>query len=254
VAEPAGQVRTVFGRRTVEEYLKTEPAGNLVLLTLSASNKGATNEALGQLARQKGVPVRLIDSIEFELNASAWPHNQGVLLQVRKAGGSPDPIEAHLASLAEKNRKRDCVLCLDHLEDPANLGSILRSCAFFGVKLVVIPKDRSAAVTPAVEKISAGALTHVRIVEAVNLVRILELLKEKGYWVVGTSLAAKAVPVRGFDWPERTVLVTGNEHKGLSRLVEERCDFLVKIAGSGGLQSLNAAVATAITLDRFYNR
>ena len=252
--DPSGE-KTVVGRRTVEEYLRNAPAANLVCLYLSRANQPGINSSLEKIARDKGVDVRLLDDPEFQSRAAAWPRSQGVFLQVRKpAAASGDALEDHIASLANANVKRDCVLVLDHLEDPANLGSVLRTSAFYGVKIVVIPKDRSAAVTPAVEKISSGALSRIRVVEAVNLVRVMEQLKEKGYWVVGSSLSEKSRPLAGFNWPEKTVLVTGNEHKGLSRLVEERCDFLVKIAGKGGLQSLNAAVATAVILDRFFNR
>jgi len=254
VAETAGQVRTVFGRRTVEEYLRNESAENLVRLFLAKSNTGDINAVLEKAGRDQGVPVQYLDDAEFRSRSASFPHNQGVLLQVRKRTESADSLESHLSEIERNNQKHDCILCLDHLEDPNNLGSILRTCAFFGVKIVVIPKDRSVTVTPAVEKVAAGALTRVKVVETVNLVRTIEQLKEKGYWVVGSSLSEKSRPAKGFDWPEKTVLVTGNEHKGLSRLVEEKCDFLVKIAGQGGLQSLNAAVATAILLDRLTNK
>jgi 23S rRNA (guanosine2251-2'-O)-methyltransferase len=241
-------IKTLCGRRTVEEYLRNEDRSRLVKLFLSKANRPDANKSLIDLASAKGVPFALLDAESFRKRAGDIEHSQGVLLTVEKRSLDEDAFLDHITQSSPR-----LVLLLDHLEDPANLGSILRTCGFYGCDTVVVPQDRSVSVTPAVEKIASGALSTVGLYEVVNLNRILDKLKEEhGYWAVATVMSDNAEDLHSFDFPKKTVLAVGNEHQGLSALTDKKCDFRVRIRPGGAVGSLNAAVATAIFLDRFY--
>ncbi len=138
-------------------------------------------------------------------------------------------------------------LALDQIVDPHNLGALLRTALCAGVEAVLVPKDRSAPPTPAVSKISAGALEHIRLVQVTNLVRALEMLKGRGLWVVGLDQSAVDSLFRA-DFNLNLVLVVGGEGRGMRPLVRRACDLLVSIPQVGPLDSLNASVAAGIAL------
>ncbi|MGE5257656.1 MAG: 23S rRNA (guanosine(2251)-2'-O)-methyltransferase RlmB [Hyphomicrobiales bacterium] len=139
------------------------------------------------------------------------------------------------------------VLALDQIMDPHNLGALLRTALCAGVEAVLVPKDRSAPPTPAVSKISAGALEHIRLIQVTNLARALELLKTRGLWVVGLDRSAADSLFSG-DFSLNLVLVIGGEGRGMRPLVRRTCDLLVSIPQMGPLDSLNASVAAGIAL------
>ncbi|MDR2459919.1 MAG: 23S rRNA (guanosine(2251)-2'-O)-methyltransferase RlmB, partial [Deltaproteobacteria bacterium] len=134
------------------------------------------------------------------------------------------------------------LLALDHIEDPRNLGALLRSAWGFGVKGVIIPKDRSALLGPTAMKTSAGGAEHVPLVRVVNLASSLEILKEKGFWTVAAESKASE-DLYSFSFPQRTVLILGSEGKGLRRLISEKADYKVSIPLAKGADSLNVATA-----------
>lgn len=138
-------------------------------------------------------------------------------------------------------------LALDQIVDPHNLGAVLRTALCAGVEAVLVPKDRSAPPTPAVSKISAGALEHIRLVQVTNLVRALEMLKTRGLWVLGLDRSA-AGSLFSADFCLDLVLVVGGEGRGMRPLVRRTCDLLVSIPQVGPLDSLNASVAAGIAL------
>ncbi|MNM90906.1 putative TrmH family tRNA/rRNA methyltransferase [compost metagenome] len=141
------------------------------------------------------------------------------------------------------------MLILDEIEDPHNLGSILRTAECTGVHGVIIPKRRSAAVTATVSKTSAGAVEYVPVARVTNLVQTIEQLKQSGVWVVGTDVEAKEEMYQGgniFTGP--VAIVIGNENKGMGRLVRETCDILLKLPMNGRLNSLNASVAAGVVM------
>lgn len=140
------------------------------------------------------------------------------------------------------------VLALDHIEDPHNLGALVRNAECAGAQAVVIPERRGAGVTAAARRAAAGATSHLPIARVPNLVRALEDLKEDGHWVVGLAPLPTAVPYTSADYLGKCTLVVGSEGKGLSRLVAERCDRLVRIPVLGRVASLNAASAGAVVL------
>lgn len=184
--------------------------------------------------------------------------------EFRKAGGTPPELESsqgifaevgeieavpHLEMLRAAKEKEEfpLVIYLDSVTDPQNLGSILRSAAFFGVSGLVLTESRSSPLTPAAIKISSGGFIHVPISRVPNLVRAMEEAKEEGFWIVGLSEHAKEeFGTARLDSP--IGLVIGNEESGVRQLTEKTCDFMVNLPGHGALISLNAATAAAVSL------
>ena len=140
------------------------------------------------------------------------------------------------------------VVILDHLEDPQNVGSILRTACAVGATGVIIPEDRASGVTPAAVRASAGGAEHVNVAHVVNIVRAIEDLKEAGAWMTGLDKCYGARDYTTVDFKGRVVLVVGAEGKGLSRLVREKCDFIAQLPMPGGFESLNAGVAAAVAM------
>lgn len=196
-----------------------------------------------QLARARGLRVERVGRDRLDKMATGGVH-QGVVLRV----GEFAYVDIEdVAEAATRAGPKGLVLVLDGLEDPHNLGALVRSAHGFGCQGVVIPKDRAAQVTPAVIKASAGALAHVPVARVTNLVRSIERLKEAGLWVVGADLSGDKFPDE-VDLKGPTALVLGNEGQGLRRLTLEQCDFRVRIPMVSGLESLNASVAGGILL------
>ncbi len=165
--------------------------------------------------------------------------NQGIILDI------PDYKYMELNDFL--NTEDDFVVLLDHLEDPHNLGAIIRTCEAAGVKSIILPRDRQVQVNATVMKTSVGTLDNVNLVSVSNLVNTIERLKEAGYWVVGTALE-NSVDYREIDYSGKIALVIGNEGKGISELVAKKCDFLAKIPMYGETNSLNASVAAGIMI------
>lgn len=145
------------------------------------------------------------------------------------------------------------LLLLDTIQDPHNLGAILRTAECAGVDGVIITTNQSAPINETVEKISAGAVSHLRICKVQNLVHTIDELKKDGYWIVGTSLNGEKF-YNELDYKMPTALVVGNEEKGIRKLVAEHCDFLVKIPMKGKIDSLNVSVATGVLLFEIINQ
>lgn len=169
-------------------------------------------------------------------------HHQGVALQMREY-----PYLALESLMARPPEEREPLVILDCIQDPQNLGALIRSACFLGARGVIIPRDRSAQVTATVVKIAAGATAYLPVVRVNNLVRALEHLKEHGLWIFGLDVqGGKTIYEADLSVP--LGLVIGNEQKGLRPLVAKACDLLVRIPEHGPLQSLNAATSGAIAL------
>ena len=166
--------------------------------------------------------------------------HQGILLYVS------DYKYSSLDDLINKEDNSFLVL-LDHLEDPHNLGAIIRTCEAAGVDGIVLPKDRQVQVNSTVYKTSVGTLDNVKIASVTNLVNAINKLKEAGYWIVGTALD-NSVDYREIDYSGKIALVIGNEGSGISNIVEKNCDFIAKIPMYGKTNSLNASVAAGIMI------
>ena len=140
----------------------------------------------------------------------------------------------------------DIVVILDHLEDPHNLGAIIRTCEASGIKDIILPKDRSVQVNSTVMKTSAGCLDRVNLYQVTNLVQTITYLKKQGFWIIGTDMAG--TDYKTIDYRGEIAIIIGNEGNGMSRLVKESCDFIASIPMYGTVNSLNASVAAGIIL------
>ena len=170
--------------------------------------------------------------------------HQGV---VASASSLPDYGEADLLSLLESCKKPALILILDGVTDPHNLGACLRSADATGVDFVMIPKDKSASITPVVSKVASGAAEFVPLVRVTNLVRAMELLKEQGVWIYGSAGEAGS-SLYQLDCTGSIAIVMGAEGEGLRRLTREHCDGLFSLPMLGSVDSLNVSVATGISL------
>jgi 23S rRNA (guanosine2251-2'-O)-methyltransferase len=196
-----------------------------------------------RLARELGVPVQQVDRRKLDAVARSQSH-QGVIAQASpKAYVDIDEILA----AAAQSPSLPLLVLLDDLEDPQNLGAILRSADAAGAHGVVIPKRHGVPLTAAVARASAGAVEYVPVARVGNLVQTIEYLKGKGIWVAGATMEASK-PHYEEDFFRPLALVIGGEGKGLSRLVQEKCDFLVRIPMLGRINSLNAAVSASVLL------
>jgi len=240
----SGRGEWIFGRRPVIEVFE---ARRRQLHELVVADEGRESPDLAQAraaASRAGVPVRKMSRRDLDLLTQGG-HHQGLAV---RTGGFPYSCVEEVAAIVEK-RKDALALILDHLEDPQNLGSLLRTADAAGVHAVVIPEDRAVAVTPAVVRASAGASEHMLVAKAVNLVRALERLKQAGLWTVGLDLDGDDVrPYTAIDFKGRIGIVVGSEGHGLKRLTREHCDFIARLPMAGRVASLNAAVAGAVCL------
>ncbi|MFD3261737.1 23S rRNA (guanosine(2251)-2'-O)-methyltransferase RlmB [Paenibacillus lentus] len=196
-------------------------------------------------AKKHGVIVQFVDKRKLDQMAPGLQH-QGVVAQV--APYAYVEIE-DLLQKAEERGEPPFLLILDEIEDPHNLGSILRTAECTGVHGVIIPKRRSASITATVSKTSAGAVEYVPVARVTNLAQTMELLKESGVWIVGTDVdAQQEMYAAGQVLTGAVAIVIGNENKGMGRLVREKCDVLLKLPMAGRLNSLNASVAAGVMM------
>jgi 23S rRNA (guanosine2251-2'-O)-methyltransferase len=235
----------LYGRQPVLEALR---AGRRQLNCLLIAGTARSSPDMGRLladAKRAGVPVRQVDRGRLDALSERGNH-QGVV-----AEAAPYPyveFDAFRGDSSSKPARVPLVLFLDHLQDPQNLGSILRTADAAGATGVVLPADRAAHVTPATVRASAGAAEHVRVAIVTNLVRAMQEVKDDGLWLAGldSGPGASLLSEARLDGP--LGLVVGSEGVGLSRLVRESCDFLVRLPMYGSVNSLNVGVATAIAL------
>ncbi|HVF57150.1 MAG TPA: 23S rRNA (guanosine(2251)-2'-O)-methyltransferase RlmB [Pyrinomonadaceae bacterium] len=201
---------------------------------------------LFELARAAGIPVRRAPRTELQRMAAGANH-QGVVASIAAAHYADtdellDAIAARVGSDAPP-----LALVLDGVEDPRNLGAIIRTAECAGAHGVFVPERRAAGLTETVAKAAAGALEYVPVARAANVVRLVEELKRRGVWVIGTAADAK-LSYTEWDWTQPSALVVGGEGEGLRRLVRERCDALVSIPLLGRIESLNVSVAAGVVL------
>jgi 23S rRNA (guanosine2251-2'-O)-methyltransferase len=237
-------VEKIFGKHSVRAVYLTRPQS--VRRMLLAGKESYHREFI-ELARESGIEPELVPWPEFRREGEVTDDDkhQGIVIFT-------DPrvllTEADLNQLADAR----VVLALDQISDPQNLGTILRSAAFFGVDAVLILKNRSAELTPLVARVAVGGAEFVKVFRVTNLARSLEILKEHGFWIYGLDeRGEKSLAETDFD--EKTVLVVGAEGEGLRHRTKQICDVLVSIRGGRpGLESLNAGVATAVALGEVF--
>ena len=186
-----------------------------------------------ELLKKIKAPIIYVD--KKRLDSMVDGVHQGIVLKVA------DYEYKDISELAN-----DIVVILDHLEDPHNLGAIIRTCEAAGVKDIILPKDRSVQVNSTVMKTSAGCLDRVNLYQVTNLVQTINYLKKQGFWIIGTDM--EGTDYKKLDYQGKIAIIIGNEGNGMSRLVKESCDFIASIPMYGTVNSLNASVAAGIIL------
>lgn len=231
----------IIGRNPVLEALKSGRTINKVML--AKGDRDTHLSYIAALAKERGIVVQEVDSRKID-KFSGIHSSQGVAAFV----ASVDYVETEdILAKAEEKNEPPFIVILDSVTDPQNLGSIIRTCDAAGVHGLIIPKRRSASVTPAVSKASAGAVEYVPVARVVNLVQTIKMLKEKGIWIAGAE-ANQGRLYYECDLKGPLAIVIGSEGEGMGRLVRENCDFIAKIPMMGNISSLNAGVAAAVLL------
>jgi len=237
----------LYGVHPVEEALRSgsRPVGALYL---AEGARGGRLREIEELARTRGLKVRRVDVRTLDRMVGGAVH-QGVVVE---ADARPTlDFDEVLAEIADRDEA--LLVVLDGVQDPHNLGAVVRNAALTGAAAVLIPKDRSAGVTPVVEKVAAGGLEHVKVVRAGNIAQALRRLKEEGFWIYGAAGDADAEDLYRVDFATRAVLVLGEEHEGLRRLTRELCDRIIRIPSTGVIDSFNLGTASGIILARMYS-
>lgn len=232
-----------YGVHSVETLLELEPERVLTLFTLKGRDDARLQRIL-QLAEPFGVSVQQTSRDRLEKMAGL-PYHQGVVAMVRAL---PTLHEQDLDQLLSEQPDA-LLLALDQITDPHNLGACIRTAAAMGVQAVIVPRDKSASLTPTARKIAAGGAEKVKFIQVTNLAKTLAHVKEQfGYKVVGTLLDDQAISIQQCDFTGKMVVVMGAEDTGIRPIVQAQCDEKVFIPMSGALQSLNVSVATGMAL------
>ncbi|WP_026486990.1 23S rRNA (guanosine(2251)-2'-O)-methyltransferase RlmB [Caldanaerobius polysaccharolyticus] len=230
----------IAGKNAVMEALKADE--NIDKLYVANGIGGHFIEEILALARDKGIPVQRVN--KKKLDDICPGKHQGI---VAKAPPYKYKSVEDILKEARDKGEEPFVIVLDSIQDPQNLGSVLRTADACGVHGVIIPKNRAVGITPAVVKASAGAIEYVPVAKVTNIARTLNELKQAGLWIIGADMNGP-VDYCDADLKGPIGLVVGSEGMGMRRLVKESCDVLVKIPMVGSINSLNASVAAAILM------
>lgn len=234
----------LYGRNAVREALLAGRRKLRRLLIAEGVREGGPITEIEELAAASEIEIVYGDRRDLDDMVDGANH-QGVALE---AGPYPFvELEAMLA-LAQERNEQPLLLLLDHLQDPQNIGTLLRTAEVVGAHGIFMPDRRSATITPAVVNASAGAVEHLLIAQVTNLAQTIEELKSQNIWVAGLEEDPRAQPIDQTDLNMPLALVVGAEGPGLARLTRERCDLLVSLPMAGRIASLNAATAGSIAL------
>jgi 23S rRNA (guanosine2251-2'-O)-methyltransferase len=233
-------MQTIIGRKPVLEAINSGEEIDQVYLLYG--QKGGIVDVIRIAAKKRGIKINQIPLEKFK-DITDHPNAQGVaaLKLTQKFYSVSDIIQA------SKKNKYPLILILDSIQDPHNVGAIIRTAECSGVDGIIITKHNSAPVNSTVVKTSAGATEHVKIAQVNNLINAFDELKENGFWIVGSSLE-NSKNYTEIDYKMPAAVVVGNEEKGIRRLTAEKCDFLVRIPMKGNIQALNVSVAAGILL------
>jgi 23S rRNA (guanosine2251-2'-O)-methyltransferase len=233
----------LYGRNAVHEALLAGRRRCLNITVAEGVQEKGTAEQILALAAQQNIPLKRIQ--RSQLDSLGAVNHQGVAGQFESY---PYVDWQAMLELSRKQEESPFLLLLDSLQDPQNLGSLLRTAEVVGVHGIVIPRHRAAEITPAVSNASAGAVEHLLIAQVTNLVRTMEEMKQEGIWIAGVESLPEAQDYRSADLNMPLALVIGSEGHGLGHLVRQRCDLWIKLPMRGRIHSLNAAVAGSIVL------
>ena len=230
----------IFGKNEVSAYLKLgSPVKNLFLM------KNGRFDDIESLAKKNNIRIQRVD--KHVLDRKTNGRHQGVIAEI-------DEFKTYSVQEIVSSAQNDLIVMCDQIEDPHNLGAILRTCDATGVDGVIIGKHRSVGLTPTVAKVSTGAIHTVKVAQVTNLSQTITELKEKGYWIVAAENGVDAIEYTDLAVDMPIVLVLGSEGKGISRIVKENSDILVTIPMSGSVNSLNVSVAAGVLLYGIVNR
>ncbi len=219
----------VFGKNVAKEVIDSKKEIKKVYLSNNFDDDKLIKYFEDNNIKISRMDKRILDQ-KFKGN------NQGIALE----------IEDYKYSNIDEVLNTNFLVMLDHLEDPHNFGAIIRTCEAAGVDAIIIPKKRSVEITSTVMKVSAGALNNIKIVEVSSLPQTIEKLKKYGFWFYGTDMDGSNYTDISYD--PKTCLVIGAEGNGISKLVSEKCDYIISIPMTGKINSLNASVAAGITI------
>ena len=213
-------------------------------IAIAKGRQDSRVEEIVQLARKQGVPVRFEERGQLDRMANTRDHQGVVALAAARPAATLEDI---LAEANKSSGQMGLIVLLDGVEDPHNLGAIVRTSLAAGAHGVVIPERRAAGLTDTVARASAGALAHLPVAKVTNLVRTMEELKEAGYWLVGLDEQGEKNYTE-VDYTTPTGIVLGSEGQGLHELTRKRCDFVVSLPTTGPVKSLNVSVAAGVVL------
>ncbi len=230
----------IAGRNCVKEALNSGRALESILI--AKGSKGGASAALVALAKDKGIPVKEVDSKKLDYLCGGAVHQGIAAMAAVKEYATVDDIFA----TANKRNEQPFIIVLDEIEDPHNLGAIIRTAECTGAHGVIIPKRRSAGLSYTVGKASAGAVEYVNVARVTNIPNTIDQLKERGVWVFGADMNGE--DSSKIDLKGAVALVIGNEGKGIGKLVRSKCDGILSLPMKGQINSLNASVAAGVLM------
>lgn len=232
----------IYGINPVLMAIKANKVKKIIL------NENFSNQSVLQSIKKANIATEFVRKERID-SLSLTTKNQGILALVEEY--KTKDLNVFLNELKDKNSS--IIVMLDNLQDPHNLGAILRICDAFNVDGIIYKKNNQVKITPSVVKVSTGSINFVDCIEVSNLNNSIDILKKEGYWIYSTDMSAK-VNYFDVDYANKTCLVIGSEGFGISRLVKEKSDFIIKIPMSGHVNSLNASNACAIVVSDIYRK
>ncbi|MBE2279441.1 MAG: 23S rRNA (guanosine(2251)-2'-O)-methyltransferase RlmB [Ignavibacteriaceae bacterium] len=229
----------IGGRKPAIEYL--ESGKSVIRVLVQEGIKDNFISKITAIANKRGIPVKFLPKLKLDLLKKS-EISQGVILEV--PGFEFTGIDTLIQRSLNRNK---LIVILDSIQDPQNLGAILRTSECAGADGVIITKHNSSPVNETVIKTSAGAISHIPVVESVNLSNSIKMLKDAGFWIIGTHLEVNPSKTK-IDFNLPLAVILGNEEKGIRRLIKDECDFLVKIPMGGKIDSLNVSVTAGVIL------
>lgn len=234
----------IYGRQPVRELLRAGRRTVSNLFLLQTRKPTPELQEIEALARKSAIRVTFVAKAQLDQATDSRNH-QGVMVE---ASSYPTVDFDDMIADAKAHSKNPFILILDHIQDPQNLGSLLRTAEAIGVDGVVIPSDRAVDVTPTAVRASAGASEWVSVAVVTNVVRAMQTLQKEEFWITGLEATDESKSPKEVDLKGAVGLVVGSEGKGMARLVRETCDFLMELPMTGNVTSYNASVAGAMAM------
>ena len=241
--------RLVAGRNAVFELIRYA-SDKVIKLYYSTENGDKRCDELLNLAKLHNVKLELVTKEDLQ-NLSGIQNLQGFLAVVKD--NEDKSLKTFINNLKNiqnelKENKKLCIVAVDSVEDPHNLGTIYRASECFGVTAVMLSKNRGVCITPTVTKVAVGATELVKTIEVSNLLTAIRELKKEGFWCIVADVNEKSINLNEFECPEKSILVVGAEGQGVKKALKDEADFIVKIPQVGKIDSLNVSQATAVIL------